>query len=527
MIPVLTADQMREADRITIEEIGLPGPVLMENAGTAVAEAIRERYPDARDIVVLCGKGNNGGDGFVVTRKLREYGAQAFLLGRREDVKGDSLVHLQACERSGGRVREVKDGDEWAVAVGDVASADLLVDALLGTGLRAGASGPAAAGIAALQRAAEAGIPVVAVDLPSGLGSDTGVVEGPAVEADLTVTFAAPKWGHVLAPASERVGDLALADIGIPVEVLARVGPRLFLLEEEDAAVAFPLRAAAAHKGSFGHVLIVGGSPGKTGAAVLAGVGALRSGAGLVTVATPASCLGLVAAGRPEIMTELLPESPGGGLAEDALERALALAEERDAVVLGPGLGAAGGTRTVAREIVRRCPVPLVVDADGLNALSGSGDVPGLLRSRSAPTVLTPHPGEMARLSGRPVAEIQQTRVESARALAEKTGAVVVLKGQATVVAVPDGESAVNPTGNPGMATAGTGDVLAGVIGALLAHGESGRAATAGVFVHGRAGDLAAGRLGEDALLAGDLAEAIPQAIASLTHSGGGTSSPI
>jgi hydroxyethylthiazole kinase-like uncharacterized protein yjeF len=525
MIPVLTADQMRKADRITIEEIGLPGAVLMENAGTAVAEAIRERYPDARSIVVLCGKGNNGGDGFVVVRKLREFGAQALLLGRRGDVKGDALTHLLACERSGGPVLEVTTADEWAAVAGDVASADLLVDALLGTGLRARASGPAAAGIEALLRAAEAGIPVVAVDIPSGLGSDTGQVDGPAVVADLTVTFAAPKWGHVLAPASANVGDLALADIGIPLEVLDRVGPTLFLLEEEDAALAFPLRAAAAHKGSFGHVLVVGGSPGKTGAAVLAGLGALRTGAGLVTVATPASCLAAVAGGRPEIMTEPLPESPGEGLSLEALGRVLALAEERDVVVLGPGLGQAADTRAVAREIVRHCPVPLVVDADGLNALAAADDAVGLLRGREAPTVITPHPGEMARLVGKTVAEVQGDRVETARALADAAGAVVVLKGQGTVVALPEGKCAVNPTGNPGMATGGTGDVLSGMIGALLAHGECGRAATAGVFVHGLAGDIAARRLGEDALLAGDLVEAIPEAIETLGPLEGGASS--
>jgi NAD(P)H-hydrate epimerase len=519
VIPVLTADQMRRADRLTIEEIGLPGPVLMENAGTAVAEVIRERFPEARRIVVLCGKGNNGGDGFVVARRLREHGAEALLLGRREDVKGDALLHLQACERSGGRVREVRDPAEWAAVAPDVASADILVDALLGTGLKSRARGPAAAGIEALERAAEAGIPVVAVDLPSGLQADSGVVDGPVVPADLTVTFAAPKWGHVLAPASEKVGELALVDIGIPEEVLERVDPSLFLLEDEDAARAFPTRARAAHKGTYGHVLVVGGSTGKSGAVVLAGVGALRSGAGLVTVATPASCLPVVAVGRSELMTEPLPESPGGGLAEEATERVLALARERDSVVLGPGLGQNEETRQVAVEVVRRCPVPLIVDADGLNALATSGDVPGLLRGREAPTVLTPHPGEMARLSGQPVADIQRDRVASARALAEAAGVVVVLKGQGTVVALPEGHSVVNPTGNPGMATAGTGDVLAGVIGSLLAHRECGQAAIGGVFVHGRAGDLAAGRLGEDALVAGDVADALPEAIASLRGS--------
>jgi NAD(P)H-hydrate epimerase len=517
---------MRRADRLTIDEIGLPGPVLMENAGRAVSDLILERFPHARRIVVLCGKGNNGGDGFVVARRLRSAGAEALLLGRRDDVRGDARTHLEACQRSGGRVLEVADAGEWEAVRERVAAADVLVDALLGTGLRAGPSGLAARGIAELVQRAQAGVPVVAVDIPSGVRADGGTVEGPTVRATLTVTFAAPKPGHVLPPDSECTGELVIADIGIAPETLAAVGPTLFLLESEDAAAAFPPRAGGAHKGSFGHVLVVAGSVGKTGAAALAATGALRAGAGLVTVATPASCLGMVAAARAEIMTEPLPETPSGGVSEEALGRVLTLADARDAVVLGPGLGQDGSTGVFVRDLVRRCPSPLLVDADGLNLLASAPEAEGAsaLRSRSAATVLTPHPGEMARLTGEEISEIQRHRPQAARGLARESGAVVVLKGQRTVVADPGGRAAVNPAGNPGMGTAGTGDVLAGVVGALLARHEAWAAATAGVYVHGRAGDLAAETSGEEGLVAGDLVESLPRAIESLRGPGGTSS---
>ncbi|MCG6919962.1 MAG: NAD(P)H-hydrate dehydratase [Acidobacteria bacterium] len=525
MIPVLTADEMRRADRVTIDEIGLPGAVLMENAGAAVAASIRERFPDARRIVVLCGKGNNGGDGFVVARRLRSSGAEALLLGRKGDVKGHARIHLDACERSGGAVREVVDPAAWAAALERVRAADLLVDALLGTGLRSAPTGLAADAVAELGQRAKAGVPVVSVDIPSGVGADGGALDAPAVPATLTVTFAAAKRGHVLPPACECAGDLVIADIGIPSETLAAVKPSLFLLEDADAAAAFPPRLPAAHKGDLGHLLVVAGSLGKTGAAILAAGGALRAGAGLVTVATPASCVSIVAGGRAEIMTEALPETPSGGVSGDAIDRLLALAGERDAVVLGPGLGQDPSTRALVLEFVRRCPVPLLIDADGLNALAAVSGGPwrDAVRERPAATLLTPHPGEMARLVGRGVPEIQRQRVEEALRLAEESGAVIVLKGQRTVVGEPGGRAAVSPTGNPGMASGGTGDVLSGVIGALLARHDGWLAATAGVYVHGRAGDLAAQACGEEGLAAGDLQEALPRAIESVRPPAGGT----
>ncbi len=518
MLPVLTAAQMREADRRTIEEIGLPGVVLMENAGAAVARVVRERYPSARRPLVLCGKGNNGGDGFVVARRLLDLRPTTCLLGRRDQVRGDAATHLGAFERSGGIVAEVADEADWARSKAELWQAGVIVDALLGTGLRKEPSGLLAEAIGEIARAADRGTPIVAVDLPSGLPSDTGDVTWPTVRASVTVTFGAPKHGHVLPPACDRVGELVVADIGITAGALEGSAGRLFLLEAADAARAFPPRAPDAHKGTYGHLLIVAGAVGKTGAAILAATGALRSGVGLVTVATPEPALSLVAAGRPEVMTEPLPVSPSGDLTSEALERALALAATRDAAVIGPGLGQGPGTGTFVREFVLRCPVPLLVDADGLNALAPSDREAGALEAlrRGVATVLTPHPGEMARLAGLRAADVQRARLEIAGRLAQDTGALVVLKGQRTLVCRPDGRAAVNPTGNPGMATGGTGDVLAGILGALLARHDAWTAATAGVYLHGLAGDRAAERLGQESLLAGDVAAAVPDAIRAI-----------
>ncbi|HEY7413213.1 MAG TPA: NAD(P)H-hydrate dehydratase [Vicinamibacteria bacterium] len=516
MKPVLTAAEMREADRRTIDEIGLPGVVLMENAGRAVARAARRRWPAARRIAVLCGRGNNGGDGFVAARCLPGR-ATAYLLGRRDDVQGDARVHMLALERSGAApLVEIADAAAWAGKRGAVLDdADLVVDALLGTGMRSAPTGVLAEAIGAVNaRRAARGLPVLAVDLPSGIPADGGEVPGPALSADLTVTFAARKPAHVLPPASREAGRTVVADIGIPFSLLAQA--QLWRLERADAAAAFPPRDPDAHKGRFGHVLVVAGSTGKSGAAALAGEAALLSGAGLVTVACPEAVLAQVAAARPELMTAPLAADAEGALAEVALEPALALVEGRDAVVLGPGLGTAAGTRSFVQGFVRRCPAPLVIDADGLNALAGAaGALP-----RGHATVLTPHPGEMARLAGLGTAEVQSQRLATARAFAARSGAVVVLKGHATLVAQPDGPAAVNATGGPAMATGGTGDVLAGIIGALLARGlEAWPAACAAAYVHGWAGDEGARRLGDESLTAGGLLEALPRVLRRLERS--------
>ena len=533
MRPVLTAAQMKDADRRTIEEIGLLGAVLMENAGAAVARALRARYPGARRPLILCGKGNNGGDGFVVARHLLDLEPSVFLFGSRQEVRGEARLHMGVLERSGGTLIEVADEASWARARAAAAQSNVAVDALLGTGLHQAPAGAMAQAIALLRALRAGGVPVVAVDIPSGVPSDSGELGWDVVNAELTVTFAAPKYGHVLPPACDHVGAMIVADIGIPAAVLAQTSPSLWLAEESDVAKAYPPRAPSAHKGTFGHVLVAAGAVGKTGAAILSASGALVSGAGLVTVATPAPGLPMVAHSRPELMTEPLPVTGSGTLDREAAGRAASLAEKRDALVLGPGLGGDAPAREFVRDVLRAYQGPVIVDADGLNALAGSDRVPRATDAlgRSAPVVVTPHPGEMARLVGVSTAEVQRRRLETARAFAVESGAVVVLKGQRTVVARPDGAACVNPTGNPGMATGGTGDVLSGIVGALLARGlDAWTAAVAAVYLHGAAGDDAARRRGEESLVASDLLDSIPAVLRRLqpraSHEGATSGGP-
>lgn len=509
MLPVLTAAQMRAADRHTIEVLGIKGERLMEAAGSAVARLLADEFGDARP-AVLCGKGNNGGDGFVAARRLlgrRPLSRRPLVLlfGRESEVQGDARTHMFKLKTSGGEVREVADLPAWEAVKGEVLGCGVLVDALLGTGLRSAPSGLVGRVISDLEQSASRP-PIVAVDLPSGLSSDDGALEWPALSAVVSVAFAAPKRGHVLPPACDRVGRLVVADIGIPPEVCASAA-HVWLLERSDAALAYPERSAAGHKGSYGHLLVLAGSVGKTGAAALAAHAALRAGVGLVTAATPAEALPLlVSQARPEVMTEPLPD----GWTKAGLERALDLAEGRDAVVLGPGLGRPEAASAFVHAFLERCTRPVVVDADALNALAQHGTPP----ARAAATILTPHPGEMARLVGGDTSEVLGRRLELAAELASRAAVHVVLKGQRTLVAAPEGRVAVNPTGNPGLATAGTGDVLSGVVGALLARGSSAwEAATAGVYLHGLAGDLAARRLGEESLMAGDVLAALPDAV--------------
>jgi NAD(P)H-hydrate epimerase len=425
---------------------------------------------------------------------------------------------MLAFERSGGgSLLEAPDPATWQAQRHRLEAADVVVDAVLGTGLRQEPTGLVAEALSAVMAArAHRRVPIVAVDLPSGMSADAGDVAWPTLEADLTVTFGALKYAHVLPSACDRLGEVEVADIGIPFSLLAQA--RLWLLEEADARAAWPRRPPDAHKGRFGHVLVVAGSVGKSGAATLCGSAALLSGAGLVTVACPAPVRPEVAASRAELMTEPLPASAAGGLDASALEPALAMAASREAVAVGPGLGTGEGTRAFVRAFVEGCRAPLVVDADGLNALAPGIDGGALAAlRRPGPTVITPHPGEAARLLGTSSGDVQARRVEAARELSARTGAVVVLKGHRTLVADPDGNTAVNPTGNAGMASGGTGDVLAGVIACGLARGlDAWRAATAAVYVHGKAGDVAARRRGQEALTAGDLLRLLPVALRGL-----------
>jgi len=512
---ILNAAQMREADRRTIEDIGIASIVLMENAGRQAVAAMDAMYADLseRQVAVLCGRGNNGGDGFVIARTLVQRGVDVsvFLIGRVVDVRGDARTNLEILGRLGVTVVEIADSQAWELHFSEVSDCTLIVDAIFGTGLNAPVSGLIESVIADVNASA---IPVVAIDLPSGLSADSVDPIGPSIDAGLTITLAAPKLPLVLPPGELRAGDIVIADIGIPNEVLdALDGPRVELLTRGSMRELVTPRSPDSHKGDYGRVLLVCGSRGKTGAAHLAAVGALRSGAGLVTVATPAGCQAVVAAMAPEYMTEALPEKQDG-LDPVGVDRVLDMA--RDVVAIGPGLGQAAPTREFVKRFVDRATMPLVIDADGLNAFSDDPD--RLMGREGRDVIITPHPGEMARLVGMSTDEVQRNRLDIARNFAVTHRAFVVLKGHRTLIATPDEKVFINPTGNPGMATGGTGDVLTGMIAAWLAQLLDAEAACKlAVYLHGMAGDLAEADESEIGLTAGDVAAHIGDAILELT----------
>ncbi len=493
--------EMRAIDRAAIEGLAIPSLELMERAGRAVADAAQSLVAPTGRVVVVCGGGNNGGDGWVAARLLHQAG---------RDVRAVELVAAARLSPDAREMREraARAGVRSATAGGgalEAARGDLVVDALLGTGLSRAPEGPFAEAIAAVAAARARGARVLAVDVPSGLSADTGRPLGACVQADATVTFAFQKRGLVLHPGPALAGAVTVADIGIPPEAADRVPVEAELLEEAQARALVPARDPEAHKGAAGRVLVVAGSPGKTGAAHLALTGALRGGAGLVTLAARAEVLPFALAGRPEAMSLAL--AGDGPLGARDLPALLAAAEGVDALVIGPGIPRGPETGALLLDLLSRARRPAVLDADALNALAGA---PARLATAGAPLLLTPHPGEMARLCGTTTAEVQADRLGLAAARAAEWGAAVLLKGARTVVAGPGATPAVIPTGNPGLATGGTGDVLAGLCGALLASGLSPfDAGRAGAWIHGRAGDLAARRLGERGLLAGDLGEAI------------------
>ena len=515
MRPVLTAEQMRRVDARAIAELGIPGPVLMENAGRGAAEALLAALPErglrARGlgVAIVCGRGGNGGDGFVVARRLKRAGArpEVWLAADPDELRGDAAVKFAEMRRAGIAARRVGDVATTAVAL---ARADVVVDALLGTGARGRPTELVAALIEAINAS---GRPVAALDLPSGVPADGGAPAGSAVRAWMTPTFAGLKLGLVIGSGVELAGRVVVVPIGVPEAEVAR-DVHTFLLDAGDVAPLFPRRARDSHKGTYGHLLVLAGSVGKAGAAGLCARAALRAGVGLVTVGTAASVQPTVAVLSPEAMTEPLAETPTRTVALQAREAITTLAEARSAVAIGPGFGLDDETRSLVRTLVATLPRPMVVDADALTAVADQLDV---LRKAPAPRVLTPHPGEMARLLGASVADVQRERIDVARSFARIHSVHVVLKGARSVVAAPDGQVSVNPTGNAGMASGGTGDVLTGIVGALLARGlEPGRAAMAAVYLHGLAGDVAAERVGEEALIASDVIDALGEAFRRL-----------
>ena len=512
---ILTADEMRAVDRRAIEELGIPGLVLMENAAVGVADALGEHFPEAASVAILCGPGNNGGDGLALARHLEARGyRQRVFLASHKPLQGDAKVQLEILERCGFEVAEIGPDTDPGPVLAACRDADLVVDALFGTGLESALRGHYSALVEAVDR-----LPVakLAVDLPSGLDASRPQPPGAFLTADLTVTFAAPKVAHVLAPAADACGKVVVTDLGIPSWLVAEELPQapgpLHLLTGGELAATLIEREPSSHKGDYGHVLLVAGGPGKAGAAILAARAAVRGGAGLVTVAVPESILAAVDGGSLESMTVAVAAAAGG----DGLEEILEAASGKQVVAIGPGLGTAVGTFDAIRQLLVELDVPVVLDADGLNAFAGRLDELG---DRGAGTVLTPHPGEMGRLLGISSAEVQADRLAAARRAAEAAGAVVVLKGHRTLIADPDGGVWINPTGNPGMASGGSGDVLTGLLAALIGQGyDLLAAAQLGVFLHGLAGDVAIETIAPEALRAQDLIDHLSDAFERLRSS--------
>ena len=524
----LTATEMREVDRLTTERYGIPSLQLMENAGKHVADVVRLRYGSIRmpHIAVLCGKGNNGGDGFVAARllkALRGVNVSVFLFAKLDELRGDAATNLQRWLDTPAEIAEITDDSAWEGAWSEISKSNVIVDALLGTGLRGPATGLIARAIERLnQHSNNATLArpalILAVDTPSGLPSDGQPAEGPVLRAHITVTFTAPKVSQLVSRDAACCGQLLVRSIGSPDSLVEEIGQGAIRFAAPDEFAALPLvRSADSHKGTFGHVLVLAGSLGKSGAALLAGQAALQGGAGLVTIATPNLVQPVVAAGQPKYMTEPLDSTSEGTIALSSFEknRMEVLLKGKTALAVGPGLGAHPETQRFIQRMVREITLPTILDADGLNAFAGKGD---FLADRASPFLaLTPHPGEMARLLGTASAGVQQDRVKTAIEAAKRWNTYVVLKGFHTVLASPSEQVFVNTTGNAGLAKGGSGDVLTGVLAALTAQFGTQdwlRVLALGVYLHGAAVDVP----GRSPDLSGVLAQEIAKGIPSARH---------
>lgn len=530
---VAKAETIRELDRRAMEEFGISGAVLMENAGSGAAGLFLERFPEAREkgVVIACGRGNNGGDGFVIARHLTNRGVKVdvFIAGEAEKVReGESKTNLEIAKKMGIGIAEVKRDEDLLAFAESIRGRGFVLDALLGTGLDREVGGIYARMISAINEIVgmsqhlpeEQRKRAVAIDIPSGIDSDTGRVMGVAVKADATFALALPKVGEIVYPGAEYAGELYVLDISIPERLVEAMGIDTNLVTPADFLSLVAKRRPEAHKGDFGHLLIVAGSPGKTGAALLSANGALLSGAGLVTVGVPASLNEVMEVKTTAAMTEPLPDG-GGYLTVSALDAVLDILEKNgsiNAVAVGPGLGTTDGVVEVVKGLILESSVPLVIDADGLNAIAGDSAV---LKKKKADIIITPHPGEMGRLIKKGSADVQADRLGTAMSFAKEHGVWVVLKGARTVIAAPDGEIFIATCGNPGMARGGMGDILTGLIGGFLAVGQNPKeAALAGVYLHGMAGDSASERVGEISLSTADVLSEIPGLTARLSMGG-------
>lgn len=505
---VVTAHTMEEIDRQAIQECGISGLQLMESAGRSCVEEIIEEFGLNGRSVVIAGKGNNGGDGYVVARLLSQKGwhVKVIILAEREQVRGDAAINMEKIADTA--IHYCTDeGQLTAQHMEEIFHADVIVDALLGTGLRSNISGIY---LEAIDIMNASGRPVVSVDIPSGIHGTTGRILGSAVRAYITVTFAFAKLGHVLYPGAEHTGRLVVADIGIPAKLMETALGYDFL-NEDSMRPMIHRRDRQAHKGQFGHCLIIAGSTGKTGAAALAANSAVRAGSGLVTLAVAESIHTILEIKTTEVMTSPLPDSGSGHLTNHAFPIIEKLLVGKDAVALGPGLDTRPGTYALVQNLVETVTLPLVIDADGLNALAE--DITVLKRKKSKQVILTPHPGEMSRLLGTSIPDVEAIRISVAQEFARNYGVYLVLKGARTIIASPSGTAAINGSGNPGMATGGMGDVLTGIIVSLLGQGYSAwDACRLGVFIHGFAADMVADEKGEIGINASDVIEKLPYA---------------
>ena len=515
---VVTAAEMRQIDQDTIEGVGIPGIVLMETAGSAIVRAIEQHYPTCRRIGIFAGKGNNGGDGIVIARQLVHAGhdVNLFLVSPQESFTGEACTNLQIAKNLGLWIKEILTGAELK-SDANIANCELLVDAIFGTGLRGVVRDPIASVINTINSLRT---PILSVDLPSGLDADTGHPLGTCVQADRTVTIGLPKRGLLVHPGAEFAGKLEVVDIGFPEQVIDVQSIKVNWTTTTQASQWVPPRPSASHKGTYGRVLVVAGSPGMTGAAALASEAALRAGAGLVTLATPEHLNPILEGLLPEVMTLALPETDAGSLSVSATSAILEFAEKTKSVLaIGPGLSQHPDTVLLVHQLVREnreqvLNLRLVVDADGLNALS---QVPEVISLLDREAILTPHPGEMSRLTSSSVPRLEADRIRTAQQFASEHNLTLIFKGAPTVTGLPNGDVWINSTGNPGMATGGMGDVLTGIIAGLMAQGVSSeRAAVLGVYIHGLAGDMTAEVFGMHGLIASDVLKAVPRAISSL-----------
>jgi hydroxyethylthiazole kinase-like uncharacterized protein yjeF len=514
---LVRSSEMKEMDRLTIQDLGVPGVVLMENAARGAARIFLEHFvpPGNSRVVIVCGRGNNGGDGYVMARYLHQAGLQVtvMVLSELQKISGDALINLEIVRRMGLEIMEVPSEKEWAKCQKVISSCDFVIDGILGTGLNSGVEGFYGRVIRKINTLNK---PVTAIDIPSGLNADTGQIMGAAIKAALTVTFGFPKLGQLIFPGADLVGRLTRIDIGIPEEVSRRVPARYRVIEPQDFRELLHDKREDIHKGSRGHLLILAGSTGKTGAATLAALGALRAGAGLVTLGIPRSLNPILENKLTEAMTCPLPETEDGSLSLEAAEEIRDLLEGKTALAIGPGLSTHKETSALVRHVLATCPLPMVVDADALNALSAHHEV---LTSCKGRAILTPHPGEMGRLAGLKNADVQADRVGVAEAFVKRHGCFLVLKGARTLIADPDGRIHINPTGNAALSSGGTGDVLTGLMGGFLARGwPADKAAIVGAYSHGLAADRLAEEMGQAGILAGELLGVLPALMASLAR---------